>query len=49
MINLDLQNFLNVSELIVTMDRHPLGASLFVMALFLLCVAIPTCLWLQKR
>lgn len=49
MMKLDLQNLLNISELIVTMDKHPLGASLFVVSLLLLCVAAPTCIWLQKR
>ncbi len=37
------------SKLITTMDKHRFGASLFVIALLILCVAAVVAVWLYRR
>ncbi|WP_188707886.1 hypothetical protein [Polaromonas eurypsychrophila] len=44
--NIEIQNLPSPSKLIATMDRHPLGACLFVVALLICTVALVGLAWI---
>ncbi len=44
--NIDFNDLPSPSKLITTMDKHPVGAALFVVALLILSVALVACTWL---
>lgn len=44
--NIEITDVPSPSKLITTMDKHPVGATLFVMALLILSVALVVCAWL---
>lgn len=44
--NIDIKDIPSPSKLITTMDEHPVGAVLFVVALMILFVGVAGCMWL---
>jgi hypothetical protein len=44
--NIDIQNIPSPSKLIMTMDKHPVGASLFIAGFSILLVVLLVCLML---
>jgi hypothetical protein len=45
-VNIDIKDIPSASKLIITMDEHPVGAVLFVIALVILFVGVAGCMWL---
>lgn len=44
--NIEITDVPSPSKLIATMDKHPVGAAMFVVASLILTVALVVCAWL---
>jgi hypothetical protein len=44
--NINFEDIPSPSTLITTMDKHPVGAALFVVVLLILSVALVACCWM---